>query len=418
MDSQALNCLNLEGNQITKISPEAFKLLPNIYYLNLARNLIPTSKLMSFNGHMHLKTLILDENMLDKKYCDLRIQFYFLNLENLYLRNDGICNISPNLKTNLPKLSHLYLTQNKIQGELEVFDNMPSTLTHLYLEKNLIRRFNTTMIKNIEFLALDDNKIQIICNTYCHKFSLSLNSATNLKYLSVSGNDIIGVEPDAFDDTFNLKSLNLSNNKIQIIRKGSFNSLTKLQYLSINNNFLKTIPDLSSLTSLQILNLSNNKIEIIPTREFGNLSMLKVLSLSNNSLRAVGVESFANLMYLEKLDLSNNKLNHLPINWLTASDKLRVLDLRGNCFTEFKSLSLGNMKSLEIIFLQKNPLNYVNTGSLVNLPRNVSLYLENEYTLQCSKISMSNYMKLDSESSDSVTERLSKNITPRVKKIY
>ena len=411
MDSPYLNCLNLEENHITEISPNAFKFLPNLYYLSLARNSIPTSKLFSFNGHFQIKTLILDENIYDKRDCNLTMidKSYFPSLENLYLRKNKICNFTGNLKKHMPRLTHLYLTENNIES-IE-FSEMPTTLTHIYLEENSIIKFNATMIKNIEFLALDENKIQMICNTYCHEFSLSLNRATNLKYLSLHGNDVIFVEPDAFDDTINLISLDLSKNKIATIRKGTFNSVTKLQNLSLSNNILKTMPDLSLLKSLQSLNLSDNKLEIVSTGEFGNLFMLKILSLSNNLLTNLEVESFGNLISLEELYLSNNKLYHLPTNWLTASEKLRILDLRGNCFADLRSLSLGNMESLEVIFLQKNPVKYVNTGSFFNLPRNMSIYLEDEYRMECSRIVKSK--GLDSGSGVSITKGLSTNFTNR-----
>lgn len=414
MESAYLNCLDLEDNYIREISPEAFQFLPNLYYLNLARNLIPTSKLFSFNKHIHIKTLILDKNNHERKDCNLTIdRAYFPSLENLYLRRNGICNMTVNLKKNMASLTHLYLTQNNIQN-IEFLD-MPASLTHIYLEKNSIRKFNAMMIRNIKFLALDENKIEIICNTYCHEFSLSLNSATNLKYLSLSGNCVIDVEPDSFDDTLNLTNLDLSHNKIDTIRKGTFNSITKLQNLSLSYNILKTMPDLSLLTNLQRLNLSDNELEIVPTGQFGKLFMLKILSLSNNLLKNLEMESFGNLISLEELYLANNKLKHLPINWITASDKLRILDLRGNCFTDFRSLSLGNMESLEVIFLQKNPVKYVNTGSLFNLPKNVSIYLDNEYKVQCSKIEESK--GLGNGSAVSITKGLSTNRTPTVERV-
>lgn len=378
MESSSINCLTLEANEITEIAPGAFKFLPNLFYLNLARNFIPTSNLFSFDSHAKLESLILDENL---GKGTLEIKSHFPNLQYLYFRKNGIVNLTREIGEKLPNLRQLYLSDNVI----EEIDVLPK-LTHLHLERNLMKKFNATKTKNLEFLQLDGNKIKVICNTYCHGFSLSLNGATNLQYLSLSANDINDIEADSFDDTINLLNLNLSNNKLQHIRKGTFHSLKKLLNLSISQNYLTTLPDFSTLQNLRELNLNCNKLETIPGGEFRNLAYLKTLSLSGNLLKTIEIESFGNLMSLENLDLSQNKLQQLPINWLTGVEELETLNLRGNCFANFASLSLGYMESLKVIFLQNNPMRYVNTRYMSNFPKNVAIYLENEDHEKCSDL--------------------------------
>lgn len=379
MDSLFINCLNLESNEITEISPGAFKKLPNLFLLNLANNSLPTTNLISFDSHPKLRTLIVDQNLIDKKNSTLRIKSKFSNLQHFYSRQNGIATLSLDIGEKLPNLTHLYLDDNLIK-EINIF---PPKLTHLWLSNNYFKKFNATQLKMIKFLQLEGNQIKIICNSYCHEFSLSLAMVKNLQTLILSHNEINDIEPDSFDDTINLLNLDLSHNKLQIIRKGCFNFLKNLQNLSLNNNFLQKLPNFSTLQNLRQLNISENKIEKIEMNEFKNFAYLKQLSLSGNLLKTIEMNSFENLMALENLDLSMNKLQHLPINWLTGVENLESLDLRGNCFQNFASLSLDYMESLKLIFLQNNPLLFMNTKIMANFPKSVTIYLKNDNNVNC-----------------------------------
>lgn len=376
MDSPFINCLTLQGNKLTEISPGAFKLLPNLYFLNLAENSL--SNFITFDSHLQLKTLIIDENKV--KISHLSLKSKFPKLQHVYLRKNGIVNITREFGENLPNLTHLYLSDNLV----EKIENFPRKLKNLFLDGNKLVKFNATSIENIETLVLDRNFLQIICNTYCHENSLSLNNVKYLKNLSISENNVNDLEPDSFDDILRLENLDLSKNKLELIRKGTFNSLRKLKKLSLNNNKLQTLPNLSSLENIETLNIDFNRIEKISAGEFKNFPYLTTLSLRGNLLKTIEIDSFCNLMALENLDLSLNKLEHLPINWLTGVENLETLDLSGNCFQNFSSLSLGFMDSLRIILLKNNPIKFLTTKTMMaNFPKTVTIFLENKYETKC-----------------------------------
>lgn len=231
--------MNLSNNNILSVSPTAFELLPNLTYLNLANNRVSFPEFRFNVKNNKLKTLVLDNNHVGDQNSVVHFQDTFSNIEHLYLRQNRLQSFS---NTNIfLNLRHLYLSDNIIISVDKIIGETPRlTLTHLHLERNAIRHVNVTTFCNLEYLALDGNRIENLCNQYCHNSWLSLNRMNKLKHLSLSGNQITEIESDSFLETSNLISLDLSNNKITTIRKDTFKSLSMLEVLSLSANHLTT----------------------------------------------------------------------------------------------------------------------------------------------------------------------------------
>ena len=376
INNSRIICLDLSNNNIISVSPEALELLPNLTYLNLANNQIRLSEFTLSIINYKLKTLILDNNEVNQNLA-VSLQDFFPNVEHIYIRKNNLIGFSEaNIFLNV---RHLYLSDNNIASAYNIFGETPHTkLTHLYLERNSLRSFNGTTLYNLKYLALDGNRIENLCNQYCHHSWLSLNNMTKLKHLSLSGNQISEIESDSFVETSNLINLDLSDNKITTIRRDTLRPLTMLQVLSLSGNQFITLPDFSPLSNIQQLNLDRNNLLRIPAGTFSNFSVLKNLSLSDNKISNVEKHAFFNLISLEELYLSNNKIENLPEEWMSPQSRLRILSVKDNGFTNFKNLSLENAESLEHLFLERNAIEILNVAYFSNLSEYVSIHIENQ----------------------------------------
>ena len=113
-----------------------------------------------------------------------------------------------------------------------------------------------------------------------------LGSLTNLRTLSLWGNQLTGTIPTQLDNLANLEVLVLSQNQLTGDIPTQLGNLANLAVLVLSQNQLTgTIPArLGSLANLQWLYLSENQLTgTIPT-ELGNLTDLRELYLSDNQL--------------------------------------------------------------------------------------------------------------------------------------
>lgn len=401
VNSSLITHLYLTDNNIWKIDEGAFDYLPNLVYLNLTGNLFPLEEL-NFGGESSIETLILDRainqhNDRDyygpnddcsrvRNYRDqnrdvqniftLSISVNLPKLKKLYLRQNNIQSIDlrmfPQLTEIMPNVTHIYLSENSIDS-IRFIDYLPTTLTHLFLDYNLVTNFEVDSLKNLKTLTLDGNQIERLCNSYEYCLGLTLKTAVNLENLSVSRSGLQEIESDAFDNLQNLQRLDVSGNQLHKIVKHTFDNLTNLTTLKLDDNELVTLPDICSLKNLEHFSVANNKIRAISKLTFCGLSKLKVLNFSGNALQDISVGAFDELVALEELDLSKNAFVSLPDEWLSPELSLRRLHLNNNMFTSLSSLSLSKSKNLQYINIGDNPLTLIDIKILTTLPENTTV---------------------------------------------
>ena len=150
--------------------------------------------------------------------------------------------------------------------------------------------------------------------------------------------------------------LNISNNRFTDLPKVVEN-ISGLTHLDLSSNQLRSLPELSKLTSLQEVTCNNNQLTDFPfwvwqhnqlrvlSLQFNQLSqiadfvpspvsLLHTLRLSNNQLVSI-TSCLANHPSLEQLDISFNQLAEQP-SWMEQTT-VTTLKTAGNPFSKESS---------------------------------------------------------------------------------
>ncbi|XP_023315876.1 protein artichoke-like [Trichogramma pretiosum] len=380
IDSHDVSCLNLASNEIRQIVPGSFERLPNLAYLDLSRNHLQLCDFFNFgSSHPSLTTLIIEDNRPPADNIDKTISRAecLPQLRYLYVRRNSIRNIKFSLKAAFPALTHLFLSDNSLDSNAFIH-HLPESLTHLYLERNLISSLDCKIMRGLETLRLDGNIIGSICLRSCQDTSLKLAGVHKLRELSVSDNRLIDVESCAFQEATRLEVLDLSRNELSNVKVETFDALISLSELNLDDNLLRSVPNLFNNVKLTSLSIRRNKLQVIERRELQNLKSLRVLQLGGNRIRSISAGSFEDLDSLAELDLSNNELDFIPSDLLKWQWNLRTLDVRGNRFKTLEQMSLSHAPVLNLIYLQNNPITHLSGSILSKLASNLVVHLESD----------------------------------------
>ena len=149
---------------------------------------------------------------------------------------------------------------------------------------------------------------------------IGLEYATNLKYLSLGGNQIRDITPLA--ELTQLKSVWLFGNQVRGIKPLA--GLTNLTDLNLGANLIRDITALTSLTKLRSLWLSDNQIGDITS--LAALTDLERLHLANNQIS--DVRPLVGLTELKHLHLARNPiLDTTPLQTLLEQNRDLELDI-------------------------------------------------------------------------------------------
>ncbi|XP_014781364.1 toll-like receptor Tollo [Octopus bimaculoides] len=268
---QTLKHFMLDKNNITTIHPNAFAASKSLITLTLSGNKITSLPKFAFKGLDSLEILNLNDNQIS------------IFDENVFL--------------SLSKLSSLDLSTNSLNH----IPKLPSSIKLLQLKQNNIKKISSVLntTKNLEYLVLADNEIEII-------------------------------ENDAFSHLQSLRILNLKNNKITNINKHHFKNLHKLWGLNIAFN---------SITELGYDTISH-------------LQSLRDFYCQNNHLTTLAKAMFPK--YLRLIDLSHNYIKFLTDDIIHDMNDLTELNLRSNRLSTVRSFNFirsGNAKAIQILLL-------------------------------------------------------------------
>ncbi|KAL2330058.1 hypothetical protein Fmac_017639 [Flemingia macrophylla] len=226
-----------------------------------------------------------------------RIQFatlnlsVFKNLERLEFAHCSLEGTIPPEIGNLPKLTHLFLSNNDLSGEIPLsLGNLPK-LTHLFLSNNDLSG----------------------------EIPTSLGTLPKLAHLDLSNNDLSGELPTSLGNLIQLESLNISSNNIQGSIPRELLFLKNLITLDLSINKINgTLPiPLTNLTKLKNLDISSNHIGGELPLELGYLPSLQGLDLSQNDLTGTIPPTLENIF---EVNLSFNHLTGRIPQGLTEAD--------------------------------------------------------------------------------------------------
>ncbi|KAG2378727.1 hypothetical protein C9374_007875 [Naegleria lovaniensis] len=250
-------------------------------------------------------------------------------------------------------------------------------------------------------LKLNGNKMRMI------ETSL-LAPLTHLRELNISNNRItFGKLPnDVFSSLNRLTKLWMDGMGLKKLPT-SLNSLTELKYLSMSNNKLTTFNLLNDeigkpktlwnhLTHLEYLNLAGNRLNRFP-KQICNCKMLEILILSNNRIIAELPEEIENLSKLNTLFLNGNKISALEIHRnMERLESLAHLELGHNPNIHTIPPPIFHISKLESLSLNQVPFTYLSDeiGKLKNLTC-LDLYGSKITTLPMAIAELTNLRELD-----------------------
>jgi len=349
-----LSRLDLRKNHLRALKQTTFKELSNLRYLLLAENRICCLQAGVFLDLEKLMYLVLSGNPLGEdetsttllsfnssllSYMDLsechlkRIPRRLPNsLRYLQLRRNNLTFIERDAFVDCPNVSILVLDENAISvvedGAFEGLGN----LQQLWLNYNRLERIPSALPSGLRRLLVESNMLRAVTAD-------AFPTGSKLDTISLAGNQISTLHPDALNELTNLQSIDLSNNKLRQISGQTF----------ANNSQLKT------------LQLSRNPLEDFQPGCFGQLTSLKKLSLAyipNSSLPALDKDLFQDLSSLTQLDLdSSPSVVHAVVDsddLLSSLANLRDLSLRNSHLMTIRSDFLDFFPNLAVLHASGN----------------------------------------------------------------
>lgn len=308
-DLRSVHSLNLQQNNISKISENAFDTLITMKKLNLSFNCLEILPADLFNN------------------CK--------SLQEIDLQGNKLYQLPSNLFAKLSELVVLNLSSNQLSSH--------------YIDSSIFSRLKRLVVLNLANNALT----RLDAQTF-----IELNF---LQILDLKNNSIGFVDELAFMPLTNLHTLNLSGNRLHIVSNGLFHGLYVLSKLVLNNNLITVVESsaFKNCSSLKELDLSSNQLSDIPTA-VNDLIMLKSLDLGENRILRLRNDSFKNLKQLTGLRLVDNLISNITCGILYDLPKLHVLNLSKNKITLIERGSFDKNLVIEAIRLDKNLLNDIN----------------------------------------------------------
>lgn len=194
---------------------------------------------------------------------------------------------------------------------LPQFPNMPTRkLTFRYNKIRKIERAAFRNLTDLEQLDLSFNKLTFETlkqEVFEGKFSVDKwEPLENLKWISLSNNELHSLDPDLFSHLASLEVLILSNNPFKVIDPNTataISNIDKLTTLDMTAMELKTLPEHlfhAPSKTLKYLNLTGNLFSSVP-EAIGFAVNLVQLNLDDNIIETIGGDKSVTIFF--KLNL-------------------------------------------------------------------------------------------------------------------
>lgn len=360
--------LQIAENQLTEIYKDTFANLLYLIDLDLSGNNITTIDPEAIKDNPGLITLELQNNPLELVEGPFLIS---KSLLYLYLSDCNITKLTPLFFSNITALNILDLSGNPLRIlEPGILDPLTS-LEHVNLKRcNLTHISGTAFANNnhIKTLELAENDLKGPVD-----WTAVLGHLGRLETLNLRRSGIINLPEDAFANNEWLRALTLAENNLRDLDVATTlgHNLQHLDFLDLSDCRLTgplSEDAFTNATKLRTLLLSGNPLSAADLSvALAPLTRLHVLSLRNCSLRRLPANTFHRFQNLQELDISRNPLNDAFTALLSPLETLERLDMGYSNLGRISKTTFSKMTSLKALVLSGNPLESLEYGLFQNL---------------------------------------------------
>ncbi|KAJ7525393.1 hypothetical protein O6H91_17G048300 [Diphasiastrum complanatum] len=350
----SLNDLDLSNNSLNGKIPESFLNLINLQYLNMAGNQLTggiPDALTIMCGDLKILNISKNPNL------GGQLPLGILACKNLTVLDLELSNLQGYVPVELgqiPGLQFLNLGGNNFTGPLpdELFSSC-SSLSHMDLSLNHLIGRVPPAIGNCSALS-----VLMLSQNHLTSIPVELSQLTNLTWLFLGQNQIVGEIPTQITNLVSLTILDLRANEFSGNIPPALGHLKFLQYLMLeNNNFSGSLPtEIAMLSDLIYLDVSDNLLGGAIPDFLQNLTSMQFLFLANNSYSGYIPPELGYLPNLQVLDLGDNKLTGNIPNTIGYLHSLLWLRLANNRLSGPIPHEIGNCSSLMWLNLFNNSL--------------------------------------------------------------
>ncbi|XP_062182613.1 probable LRR receptor-like serine/threonine-protein kinase At3g47570 [Phragmites australis] len=381
-----LTRLNIAFNQINGEIPSEIGMLPMLQLFDSAGNKLSGRFQPAILNLSSLVKLSLASNYLNGELPS-NLGSSLPNLQFFYLGDNHFNWHIPSSLTNATKLFAVDMSSNNFTGVVPSSIGKLKELTWLNLENNQFQAhdkqdwdfmYSLNNCTELRALSLYGNQLEgeipssfgnfstgnqlqelyIGSNRISGDFPTGIANHRSLNIISFGENQFTGAIPEWLGTLKNLQELDLSDNLFTGYIPSSLSNLSKLAQLALDYNQLKgkIPPSLGNLKALEILRIFNNNLYGRIPKEIFNIPTIVYISLSFNSLDGPLPLEIGNAKQLHYLFLSSNNLSNTIPDTLGNCESMQGIELDQNYLIGSIPASLGNMRSLEILNMSHNHL--------------------------------------------------------------
>ncbi|NWS75828.1 GPV protein, partial [Crotophaga sulcirostris] len=386
--------IHITGTGVTYLQ-DVFSRMVGLQHLILSSNNISLISPMAFKGLRRLKTL----KLLDNKLIELPPDVFddMVQLQQLILENNRLKSIEENLFNRLTSLEELFLNKNQLTALPSGVLKKLAKLKVLNLSRNSLAALPTNIFSALTGLE----KLMLYFNRLSSIEPGVFDSLKELLELFLHSNNIQSIAPDAFHCLHKLRSLTLSRNKLEVLPPGLFLHLHDLSKLTLYRNPLKSLPEVlfGEMRHLGSLWLYHTKLSTIPDFVFSNLTNLELLVLSfNPELSVLPKNVFSGLNELRGLSLHTNNISSLPEGIFLSLQKLQNISLFGMRLEALPRNLFHNLKHLQKVYLNNSKLQSLPGDFFTTLPELQEVILDdNPWKCDCQILDFQEWLQKSME---------------------
>ncbi|KAG4077905.1 hypothetical protein HA402_013839 [Bradysia odoriphaga] len=280
----------------------------------------------------------------------------------------------------LPNLLSFKLEKSEVKllhlGTLSRNSKLKSLPRNLF-RKNLLLdtvSFDDNLIETVDDSIFEMNSnlrvVSLKGNQLSHLSKSLFQNNQNLQFLDLSDNDIKTIEEHAFKTNFKLLSLKLESNELEFLPAHLLQGMAFLKEFHLEKNQLQTIDERFFETNANIeeIYLQSNQLNRIPANFFRSNSQLKIVNLDDNSIETIDENLFEENVLLRNVSLESNGLSELPHNLFKRNTMLEFVFFRSNSLETVDERTFQWNPKLREVYLSDNYVSTLPTKLFENNP--------------------------------------------------